>query len=84
MENKPVPLTINTTEANEAVRPIHDRMPVFLPRDVEDIWINPATEDKEMLVSILKPYPSAEMEAYEVSTKVNFPQHNTPSNIKPL
>jgi putative SOS response-associated peptidase YedK len=76
--------TIITTEANEAVKPIHDRMPVILPRDKEDIWINPATEDKEMLVGILKPYPSEEMEAYEVSTKVNFPQHNTSSNIKPL
>jgi len=76
--------TIITTEANEAVKPIHDRMPVILPGDAEDMWINPATEDKEALVGILKPYPSEEMEAYEVSTNVNFPQHNTSSNIKPL
>jgi putative SOS response-associated peptidase YedK len=76
--------TIITTEANEAVKPIHDRMPVILTRDKEEIWIDPATEDKEMLVGILKPYPSEEMEAYEVSTKVNFPQYNTSSNIKPL
>jgi putative SOS response-associated peptidase YedK len=76
--------TIITTEANETVKPIHDRMPVILPRDAEDMWINPATEDKEALVGILKPYPSEEMEAYEVSTNVNFPQHNTSSNIKPL
>jgi putative SOS response-associated peptidase YedK len=76
--------TIITTEANEAVKPIHDRMPVILPRDKGDIWINPAAEDKEALVGILKPYPSEAMEAYEVSTKVNFPQHNTSSNIRPL
>ena len=76
--------TIITTEANEAVKPIHDRMPVILPGDAEDMWINPATEDKEALVGILKPYPSEEMEAYEVSTNVNFPQHNTSSNLKPL
>jgi putative SOS response-associated peptidase YedK len=75
--------TIITTEANEAVKHIHDRMPVILPRDKEDIWIDPTTEDKEALVGILKPYTSEEMEAYEVSTKVNFPQHNTYSNIKP-
>jgi putative SOS response-associated peptidase YedK len=75
--------TIITTEANEAVKHIHDRMPVILPRDKEDIWIDPTTEDTEALVGILKPYPSEEMEAYEVSTKVNFPQHNTYSNIKP-
>jgi putative SOS response-associated peptidase YedK len=76
--------TIITTEANEMVKPIHDRMPVILPRDKEDIWINPATEDKEMLFTVLKPYPPEEMEAYEVSTKVNTPSYNTPENVRPL
>ena len=76
--------TIITTEANETVKPIHDRMPVILPRDREDIWVNPALEDKGTLVGVLKPYPSEEMEAYEVSTKVNSPQHNTSANLKPL
>ena len=76
--------TIITTEANEAVKQIHDRMPVILPRDKEDIWVDPATQDKGTLVGILKPYPAEEMEAYEVSTKVNFPQHNTSANLKPL
>jgi putative SOS response-associated peptidase YedK len=73
--------TIITTEANDAVKPIHDRMPVILPREKEDVWINPALEDKEILLAVLKPYPSEEMEAYEVSTKVNFPQYNSPENI---
>jgi hypothetical protein len=41
-------------------------MPVILPRDKEDIWINPTTEDKVTLVGILKHFPSEEMEAYEV------------------
>jgi putative SOS response-associated peptidase YedK len=53
-----------TTEANKAVRPIHDRMPVILPWGKEDIWINPAFEDKNQLLTVLKPYPSEEMEAY--------------------
>jgi putative SOS response-associated peptidase YedK len=74
--------TIITTEANEAVKPIHDRMPVILPMDREDIWINPGVEDKEILLSVLKPYPSEEMEAYEVSTKVNTPSYNSSENIK--
>ena len=76
--------TIITTEANEVVKPIHERMPVILPRDKEDIWINPATEDKEILLNVLKPYLVEEMDAYEVSTKVNSPQYNSSSNIKPL
>lgn len=76
--------TIVTTQANETVRPIHDRMPVILPRDKEDIWINPATEDKETLVGILKPYPAEQMEAYEVSIKVNNPGHNYAENMEPV
>jgi putative SOS response-associated peptidase YedK len=76
--------TIITTEANETVQPIHDRMPVILPRDKEDIWINPALEDKEQLLAMLKPYPSEAMLAYEVSTEVNSPQFNSPANISPI
>jgi putative SOS response-associated peptidase YedK len=76
--------TIITTEANEAVKPIHDRMPVILPKDKEGIWINPTLDDKEELLAVLKPYTSEEMEAYEVSTKVNSPQNNDPSNIQPI
>jgi putative SOS response-associated peptidase YedK len=76
--------TIITTEANEAVKPIHDRMPVILPRDKEDIWVNPAIEDRDELLAILKPYLAVEMEVYEVSTKVNTPSYNSPENIRPL
>jgi putative SOS response-associated peptidase YedK len=76
--------TIITTEANEAVKPIHDRMPVILPREKEDTWLNPALEDKEQLLAMLKPYPSEEMMVYEVSTEVNSPQFNTQSNISPI
>ena len=76
--------TIITIEANEMVKPIHDRMPVILPRDKEDIWISPALEDREILLAVLKPYPPEDMEAYEVSARVNSPQFDNPSNIKPI
>jgi putative SOS response-associated peptidase YedK len=59
-------------------------MPVILPWGKEDIWINPAFEDKNQLLTVLKPYPSEDMEVYEVSTTVNSPQYNSPSNIKPI
>ena len=45
--------TIITTEANEAVKPIHERMPVILPKDKEDFWINPAFEDKDRYCSLI-------------------------------
>jgi len=66
------------------VKPIHDRMPAILPRDKEDIWLNPAFEDKNQLLTVLKPYLAEDMEAYEVSTRINSPQYNTASNIEPL
>jgi putative SOS response-associated peptidase YedK len=41
--------TIITTEANEIVRPIHDRMPVILPEGVEDRWLDPGEGSRERL-----------------------------------
>jgi putative SOS response-associated peptidase YedK len=76
--------TIITTEANETVRPIHDRMPVILPRDKEDTWLDPAFEDKEQLLAMLKPYPAEAMVAHEVSTEVNNPSYNCAESIKPV
>lgn len=65
--------TILTTEANELVRPCHDRMPVILPRADYDRWLGPAAED---LSSLLRPYPSEAMATRPVSTRVNSPKHD--------
>lgn len=73
--------TIITTEANAFVRPIHDRMPVILRREEEDIWLDPNLKEVDRLVSLLRPYPSEGMEGYEVSTLVNSPKHDTPECI---
>lgn len=58
-------------------------MPVIVPRDKEDFWLNPGNEDWEGLQAMLKPYPSKEMEFYRVSPKVNSVAYNSPENIKP-
>src|SRR5215212_12176855 len=78
-----VSCAIITTEANELMRPIHERMPVIIPKVREDEWLNPATEDKALLLELLKPYPASEMEAYPVSKRVNSPQNNSADCIKP-
>jgi putative SOS response-associated peptidase YedK len=75
--------TVVTTEANELLREVHNRMPVIVPRDKEDFWLNPRNEDWEGLQAMLKPYPSEEMEYYRVSTKVNSVAYNSPENITP-
>jgi putative SOS response-associated peptidase YedK len=76
--------TIITTDANDFIRPIHDRMPVILPKQGEAIWLNPAIQRIDELRSLLAPYPADEMEAYEVSRLVNSPNNNTPECIRPV
>lgn len=53
--------TIITTEPNELIKPIHDRMPVIVPKNLESAWIDPYNTDYSSLLTILKPYPSEEM-----------------------
>jgi putative SOS response-associated peptidase YedK len=76
--------TIFTTESNELISAIHDRMPVIVPHDKEDIWLAPEVDDAELLKSCLRPYPSEEMVLNRVSDRVNSPTFNSLENIKPL
>ena len=75
--------TIITTEANELLRPIHNRMPVILPREMESFWLDHDVEDRDALSDVMVPYQSAEMEAYEVSSLVNRPGNDSPEVIVP-
>ena len=63
--------TIITTTPNDLLKPIHNRMSVILPRDVEDFWLDDSVDDPAALTSVLTPSPAEVMEAYEVSSLVN-------------
>ncbi|MFH7027244.1 MAG: SOS response-associated peptidase [Heteroscytonema crispum UTEX LB 1556] len=76
--------TIVTTEANELMRSLHDRMPVILNPQDYDLWLNPEVQDSEALQKLLRPYAASAMTAYPVSTKVNNPRHNSSDCIKPI
>ena len=76
--------TIMTTNANELVMPIHDRMPVITPADKYAVWLDPGTKDSSALQGVLHPYPSGEMEYFPVTPKVNSIKYNSLENIKPL
>src|SRR5262245_14180844 len=75
--------TIITTEPNELVLPIHNRMPVILPKDAEDFWLDSSVEQTIRLLDILRPYPAAEMEAFAVSSLVNSVKNDSPACIEP-
>jgi len=76
--------TIITTEANELLRPIHVRMPAIIPKDKENIWLNPDNPETECLKSLLIPYPSGEVEFCDVSSFVNKPDNDSPEVIDPV
>lgn len=68
--------TILTTEANALVKTIHDRMPVILPPERMQNWLDPSLRDKDSLKAMLSPFESTLMEAYPVSKEVNTPKNN--------
>jgi len=76
--------TILTTSANESLAPIHNRMPVILSREAEDIWLDHTVQDKSLLKSLFVPYDPSETVAYEVSTLVNSAANNVPEAISPV
>ena len=60
-----------TTSANETLSSIHDRMPVVLPRRAWQQWLDPNTDDPELLQSLLRPAPESLLTLHKVSTQVN-------------
>jgi putative SOS response-associated peptidase YedK len=70
--------TIITTDANELVAPIHNRMPVMLQRHDMAQWLEGTSAAK-----LLRPYPAEQMRAYPVSTVVNAWQNESPECFAP-
>ena len=68
--------SIITTTPNELMAPIHNRMPVILPREVESVWLDQSIVDSTFLKSLLVPYMADLMIAYEVSAFVNSVKNN--------
>lgn len=72
---------ILTTEANEVLRPMHDRMPVILHPEEYSLWLEGDARGRESLVELLRPYPAEEMVGYPVSPLVNNPRSRGPELI---
>lgn len=72
---------IITTGPNELMEEIHDRMPLILPADEVETWLDRETPARE-LEAMIRSYPTEEMTAYEVSKIVNNPRHDSPECIK--
>lgn len=69
--------TIITTDANEVVRPLHDRMPVILDAADFDAWLAAPRAD------LLRPCPAERLAAHPVSPRVNNPRNDDPDCLAP-
>ncbi len=76
--------SILTTKPNHLMESIHDRMPVILSKEAEKIWLDPKVQDTELLEGLLKPFDEKELEAYQVSDKVNSPKNNNSDLIRKI
>jgi putative SOS response-associated peptidase YedK len=75
---------IITTEPNELMAELHNRMPVILhPRDFA-LWLDPAVQEGNKVRPLLAPYPPEEMSAYAISTAVNRPSNDSAACIEPV
>jgi len=84
-DGKPVEsCTIITTEPNELVRPIHNRMPVILQPEDEEQWLDASRTPFAKAKSLLQPYSEDLMDAHDVSTIVNSAKYDGPECIEPI
>ena len=75
--------TIVTTEPNTLLAPIHNRMPVVLPEDAVDAWLDPQEQDFEKLKQLLRPVSDDYLVARRVSQRANSVKNDDPSLIEP-
>ena len=75
--------TILTTDPNELLKRIHNRMPVIVARKEYERWMAPA-EPSHLPVDLLRPYPAEEMKAWKVSKAVGNVRNNDASLILPV
>jgi putative SOS response-associated peptidase YedK len=73
--------TILTTAANDAVAPIHDRMPVIIAPDHYSQWLGAQAADAALL---MKPWPATDVQAWSVSTRVNAVRNDDRALTEPL
>jgi putative SOS response-associated peptidase YedK len=73
-----------TTDAEDSLGHIHDRMPMMLSRDRYDAWLDPRVHDKTELLGLLQPASPDRLEAFPVSTRVSNVRNNGPDLVEPL
>ena len=76
--------TIVTSAPNEAMASLHDRMPVIVPDDAWDRWLEPEPADPGELIGLLAPSDEVELDIRAVSRLVNDVRNDGPELIQPI
>ena len=76
--------TIITTDANEKMSRLHDRMPAMLLKEEWDFWLDPENHDTKALKEMLDPFPDDAIDFYPVSKKVNNVRNNSEELVEPV
>jgi len=76
--------TIITTDSSEAVKEVHNRMPLILKPEFYEEWLNPENKEPSLIGAILKEGIVGELKRYPVSKLVNQVANNTPKCLEPL
>lgn len=74
--------TIITTDSNEAIAPIHDRMPVILDDDAADEWLFAPEDDTDRLRSLLVPAPSSSLMIEDANPAVGNVRNEGPEMLR--
>ncbi|MEO7118214.1 MAG: SOS response-associated peptidase [Candidatus Limnocylindrales bacterium] len=76
--------SVVTTQANDQMAPLHDRMPVLLDEEARWTWLDPDETDAAFLQSLLEPAPEGVLDLYPVSSRVNSVRNNGEDLISPI
>ena len=75
--------TIITTEPNQMVAAVHNRMPVILGPEHYQWWLEQDCFEPQFLKTLLRPYPADQMDCYRVSKLVNNAKNDSPDCLLP-
>jgi putative SOS response-associated peptidase YedK len=77
-------VTIITTDANDLIRPLHDRMPVILGEEDWPKWLGEVEASAAECKALLRPYPAEKMALWPVDKRVNNWRNDSPDLIRPV
>ena len=75
---------ILTQAASLSLAPVHDRMPVILPKEWYEAWADPTTTDAEIVTGMIRDYALRDFEHHAVRKLVNTAKNDGPELIEPL